>query len=591
MKLEYVRFVKQAVTDRLPLTQWLATQKLCRDSLLGSSQKWVESAEAVSELPVNSPTLFAPSEKYDAYKATMTTAGASTESAAMGCACYRFKVPQDAIDNSKFFRSVELTLAADKFNVAGLRVMAHVGNKGGSETWSEFLDRVFLADYPNGGAVSELYKTAEFSDAKGAFGILADRADKISAAANASGAFTLAGTPSANADYLFVFVGLYDYEAVRVDASARQTREYWFEGSGVLVGSMAEFAFASAVVPDEDYGAVVAERMIFSGASDFSSVMVRPILTETRGEDTVVSMPIEAFQASFFRTDLEFAHHIDHYPDAAEQRAVFARLQMHVFANLKNVDSNPDGAFVQHALAESDASYADRTASLGLCAAYILYPTVIAPEPVKVIPSLFASVLVVPVSLSRSARRIVLRHTAALSMSLGGAAVTLTGWFLPEAVVRTQPHGRSYSFVRALAGDLGFWRGDVATVARTDETQALGEVVASARRLFSVELPQTIPTGAEISADIILDVGERGYIVFAPNVRDVSAATLDVSLAAVGDNVFSVAAVGLGREYMPSQSGPMPYDLDYSRSDFSRTLSGFNLPSANIGWKPEIYLF
>lgn len=589
MKLDYVRFVKQARVDQAPLTQWVATQKLCLSQLLSASVPWKESSVATSSMPINNPATNSPDEKFDAFKISMTTVGSSEQACAMGCACYRFKVPQDAKDNDKFFRSISVALASDKFNVGGCRLMFWFGDKLVTESWSEFMDRTFLASYPAGGAVSGLQLTPDSSDAKGAFGVLASRTDYISAAANASDVFTFSATPSVDAEYLFVFVGLYDYEAIRVNATGKQTREYWIEGSASLVGTMSDVAFSGPVVPDDEYSVEVEKKLIFSGDSDFSDVMVRPLVTEVRGEETVVSMPLEAFQASFYMPgDATGIYHFDHYPDATEQRGVFARLQMHVLANLKNVERNPNGCFAQHALNEADADYANQIQTLGLCSAFILFSHGIAPAPIVIYPSIFATVMILPFSLNYAARKMSIRNSGALSLSLAGAKVTLTAWLISESVARTQSHLRSYTFVRALAGDVGFWRGDVETITRTDETLAFGAVEVTARRLCTIDLPDTIAIGAEIDADVSIDRGERGYIVLVPNVYDVSGAPIDVSGVAVEDNQWDYA-VGLGREYMPVASGPSTYDVDYTRSDFSR-VSGLNEPSANIGWKPKIYL-
>lgn len=240
LNLNYVRFVRSVTTPIVANTQFVALMKSGFEML--KAAPWMESTQRKSELPVNDPLTFVASDVYDAYKASITTASSGKQSCSMGMAAYRFKIPAYAISNSVYVDAIKATVGADKFAYSGLKIAAIASNDATPPT-----DWTILRA---GGFGATVDATGDFSSpdttvAPNTFGYLASREALVSAATNKAEDLTLdLSALAANYTYLYLIVSMYDY------TDYRASRQYWIEGSGIVMGESALVTFGSSVTAD-----------------------------------------------------------------------------------------------------------------------------------------------------------------------------------------------------------------------------------------------------------------------------------------------------------------------------------------------------
>ncbi len=122
LNLPYTRFVRQASTATCSNPQWHALMLECLERL--KTADWTESMAdpAAVAMPINNPLTFVHDDRYDAFKASRTVADSGMQSCHMGMAAYRYKLPADASDT--FISALAFSAGADKFASAGLNISA-----------------------------------------------------------------------------------------------------------------------------------------------------------------------------------------------------------------------------------------------------------------------------------------------------------------------------------------------------------------------------------------------------------------------------------------------------------------------------------
>jgi hypothetical protein len=243
LKLPYVRFVRQITTSPGANPQFVAMMEDGLSALKAAA--WRPAAASLSSIamPSNDPLNFAPDDKYDAYKASKTTAASGVQTCNLGMAAYRYKIPADAISGSHYVQSVVATVGADKFSYSGVKV-AFILSDSATPPVSWALLR-------SGGLGTTPDATGEFAtyDADPeVYGVLNSRDQaSVSSATNKAEEFTFdLSSVAANYAYLYVIISMYDYTDYRAN------RPYWIEGCGVLNGESLEVTLEGTVTADAD---------------------------------------------------------------------------------------------------------------------------------------------------------------------------------------------------------------------------------------------------------------------------------------------------------------------------------------------------
>jgi len=240
LTLPYVRFTRQYHTAPAANTMWLATLASAIGGL--KAAPWQLAAiDTKAGMPVSDPTKSFSSQGYDAFKASGDAAN-SMQAAYVGMACYRFKVPADALAGTPAnVVSVALEAYADKFLWKGLRISAYLsGSDAPSADW----------DFLRAGDV------ATPVDAGGA-GVLPEPNPATKLASNKGGTCTLAPAAALNPQaYLFV--------VVQLEAWSDNKYEYWIEGSGMIDAASVSVTFDRSVTPDAPAALPNAEMATFT---------------------------------------------------------------------------------------------------------------------------------------------------------------------------------------------------------------------------------------------------------------------------------------------------------------------------------------
>lgn len=243
LKLPYVRFVRQVTTSSGANPQFVAMMEEGLAALKAAAWRPAAASLASVAMPANDPLNFAPDDKYDAYKASKTTAASGVQTCNLGMAAYRYKIPADAISGSHYVQSVVATVGADKFAYSGVKV-AFILSDATTPPVSWTLLR-------SGGLGTTPDATGEFAtyDADPeVYGVLNSRDQaSVSTATNKAEEFTFdLSSVAANYAYLYVIVSMYDYTDYRAN------RPYWVEGCGVVNGESLEVTLEGTVTADAD---------------------------------------------------------------------------------------------------------------------------------------------------------------------------------------------------------------------------------------------------------------------------------------------------------------------------------------------------
>ena len=622
MKLQYKRFVKQIVTDYVPNTQWLGLQARAFDLLKKS--EWIESDVEDSELPANDPVNFSISTKYDAFKASLTVAGSGKEACAMGCAAYVFKIPQDAMDRDVFWKDFSLILSADKFNVSGLRIVTCFESHNG--TWATPFQLSYEA--PTWDAVLEGWPTANpplgatwvsgtTTDAKGTYGILAERADTLALSSNKTDIYTLSKpTWNAKTSYISIIVGLQDYLSFRTDSTGKATREYWFEGSGCIVGSLADFTFLASVTEDSDSEDSPTMRQVYSSDPKFSPINLRyPVVAEQYGTtDTIGVLPVDIYQMSVSVPESQQYEPAYLSTEVGYKTAFFSVLSR-ALGTMKN-ETAPNSGTAQIAIetarisAQTEVDGVDpleraRLFDYGLFSCYFTSSIPLAQEGGVVgwIPQILSSILYFPVFTTEKTKSLLLVNSTG-ARTTNGAKVRLTAWFISSSVNTAGSVNNSCFQVvtRALAGEKDFWLGSSKTISAEETSTSFGAVTANATLLGSVDIPEYLADGGKITIPCSIDKNQSGWIVIAPFVVGLPEINImrDDSNAIISHTEIDLFQCGLGHEVITAHGDEMTvYQGDkFNAKEFklpfydssSPEAALFSLPNCR-GWRPDIFIY
>jgi len=243
LKLPYVRFVRQVTTSSGANPQFVAMMEEGLAELKEAS--WRPAAASLSSIsmPANDPLNFAPDDKYDAYKASKTTAASGVQTCNLGMAAYRYKIPSDAISGSHYVKSVVATVGADKFAYSGVKVAFILSDSDTPPVSWELLRSGGLGTTPD--ATGEF---ATYDADPEVYGVLNSRDQaSVSSATNKAEEFTFdLSSVAANYAYLYVVISMYDYTDYRAN------RPYWVEGCGVVNGESLEVTIEGTVTADAD---------------------------------------------------------------------------------------------------------------------------------------------------------------------------------------------------------------------------------------------------------------------------------------------------------------------------------------------------
>lgn len=272
LNLPYVRFIRQVTTQDAPNTQFVALMGQALVRLQGVPWRLADADPDAVNMPLNDPLNFVPSDSYDAFKANKTTAGSGTQRVSLGAVAYRYTIPADAV-GAATITAVTLTLGADKFAYSGLRCAAVLSM---SPTPPEGWDMIIA-----GGEGTTPDATGKFAavdaSSEGAFGVLnSHAADRVNDASNASAAYTLdlSAVETNTYTYLYLIVSMFDY------TDWRESRQYWVEGAGTLLGSSVAVDFSADVDPDVSSSISVGLRL---GGQRKTVVFTAPVSNLTDG--------------------------------------------------------------------------------------------------------------------------------------------------------------------------------------------------------------------------------------------------------------------------------------------------------------------
>lgn len=217
------RFIRRATSGRITNTQWLGALASATDQL--ENAPWVRTSMQQSKLPINNPLLAAhDDEAYDAFQQSGAAEPASGEQQIwMGAAAYRIKLPDDEV-----LRGVAFTLAADKFATGGLNVAAVLSD---SPLPPADWEQCFFGGVGNAVDTSGKFTIppVEYPEGTGIYnGALATTENLVSREQNKTGIFVLDLSGEVGSyGYLYLIISLY--------APGRWRREYYVEGSGMLL--------------------------------------------------------------------------------------------------------------------------------------------------------------------------------------------------------------------------------------------------------------------------------------------------------------------------------------------------------------------
>lgn len=241
LNLPYIRFVRQVTTGPGSNPQFVAMMEEGLAALKVAAWKQADAELATIAMPSNDPLNFVPNDKYDAYKASKTTAAAGTQTCNLGMAAYRYKIPADAISGSHYVQSVVATIGADKFAYSGVKVALILSDATTPPTDWTLLRTGGLATTPDA-----TRKFATYDANPEVYGVLDSRDQaSVSNATNKAEAFTFdLSAVAGNYAYLYVVVSMYDYTDYRAN------RPYWIEGSSIVNGDSLAVTIEGTVTAD-----------------------------------------------------------------------------------------------------------------------------------------------------------------------------------------------------------------------------------------------------------------------------------------------------------------------------------------------------
>lgn len=213
-------------------------------------------------------------DRYDVYaQAGDAVARNATMCGYLGCVAYRFPMPQGETANA--LEAVVLTLQRDRYLRAGVRVsMSLSADDAPSDNWS------VIRGEAAGCVRSASTAPAAGVDGVASFGllgqpdtpyVLASRAATASVTFDTAAAFASA----ASVPYLYVYLTLEDPAAYWTMYSETSARQYYIEGSAMLVQSGCSFTFSAA--PDAAVENLVFFPVFMGASGSESSWNILPI--------------------------------------------------------------------------------------------------------------------------------------------------------------------------------------------------------------------------------------------------------------------------------------------------------------------------
>lgn len=273
VKLPYIRFVKR-VSNGTSLSKYgyIGMMESLADAI--KSAPWVKSGRSGDDVTLTTnkitktdgvwnsetgewttkPTYSTYSgDSYDAFnQAGDAVASNATMCGYSGCVAYRFSVPSS--ESSNAIESVKLSLQRDRYLRAGVRIGMQISSiDTPSDDWS------FIRGEATGCVRSTSTSPAEDVVGVASFGflgqpnvanLLASRAAAATIEFDTSSSFTGLTT----ATYLWVYVTLEDPAAYWDMYSAKEKRQYYIEGSAMLMADGCEFTLTNAItepMPEE----------------------------------------------------------------------------------------------------------------------------------------------------------------------------------------------------------------------------------------------------------------------------------------------------------------------------------------------------
>lgn len=239
IKVKPTRFVRTVSSGLKPNTQFVSTMKTNFENL--KLKTWSGSLILKSELTINNPAVSIENpERHDAYKlSSNAVSGTGSQDIFSGMAIYRIQMPTAA--SSSYIESVSFDLAADKYCVGGLKVAAILSDNEVCPTDWEMLRTGGYETTPVAGfsTIGDVETSVEVR------GVLAETSDLVSTSVNRTGTFTIdLSSVTTPYNYLYLAISLFDYTLYR--------REYWVEGSGILVEGSIELTCSGSFTYNPD---------------------------------------------------------------------------------------------------------------------------------------------------------------------------------------------------------------------------------------------------------------------------------------------------------------------------------------------------
>ena len=263
IKLPCVRFVKR-VSNGGSLSKYGYIGMMQRNGEALKTVPWLEAATAADAVTLTTNQLTKTDGKasesgaweklpsftaymgdmYDAYsQAGDAVARNATMCGYAGCVAYRFELPESAVANA--LQTVALSIQRDRYLRAGVRVAACLSNSDvPSDNWD------VVRGEAEGCVRSESTVPGEGVVGVSSFGFLGQTDVGYLTASSAAAGTLEIDTSSAFADaadheFLYVYVTLEDPAAYWNLYKADEARQYYIEGSAMLVADSCTFTFAS----------------------------------------------------------------------------------------------------------------------------------------------------------------------------------------------------------------------------------------------------------------------------------------------------------------------------------------------------------
>ena len=265
VKLESVRFVKR-VSNGSNLSKYGYIGMMQQNAEALKDAPWAAASSAQSEVTLTANKLAKTDGVWDAtaggwatkptytaytdnqYDAFNQAGDARTENATMcgyaGCVAYRFKLPNSEAANA--LNSISLSLQRDRYLRAGVRIgLALSDSDTPSDDWS------VVRGEATGCVRSESTTPAEGTVGVSSFGFLGQPdVPYLTASVAASGVITFdtstAFAAAASYQYLYLYITLEDQAGYWNLYKKTTKRQYYIEGSAMLVADNCSFTFANA---------------------------------------------------------------------------------------------------------------------------------------------------------------------------------------------------------------------------------------------------------------------------------------------------------------------------------------------------------